>query len=706
MRRIEFLEERTLLSVSTTIQTPFDTIPVYGATATATSIADGNWSQPTTWSGGSVPDVLDNVHVATSVVVDSADAIAANVVVLPGSRLSFQPGAMTKLSFVTLTVLPGGSLEIMPGNGSAELVVLDQPFDFAFDPQQFGHGVLIFGTVQIVGTERTPFARLAVEPQAGDGWLYFADPVVGWQAGDELLIPDSRQIRGLGTQQDVARIALVAPDGLSVQLAAPLQYDHPAALDGNDQITFLPHAANLTRSILVRSANPAGVRGHVLVGDRAEASIQYASFQDLGRTLNKPLNNTTFDGSGNVTRIGTNQAGRYSLHMHHLWGSVNPTNPYQYELAGNVVRSGLKWGIVVHDSHYGLVSDNVVFDVDGAGLVTESGNEYRNVITGNFVAYVEGSGFNPNDSRVTKGQSFGHEGAGYWLRETQNYINDNVAANVQWAGAVIFPYPLSGVVAVPKAPGADLTDPAAKALLDFGKRPALDFSGLEVYGSMRGVDLWAVSRGSVPYRIDDLAVWHHGFAAVTAIYTSQLWIDGLTVRGDWHASSITNVGIPAAPSQQQLRLTVVGADIQGVNTGLVLFAKGNVIQDSIFRNLRDVVMWNSTTVINSRFEGLPGLPHTGLAALLQTKFQFNRGSLIAPRDFVVQSYQGAPGWDFQVYMLEQNPSFVVPKTKGKIIGSPEGGLSNAENFAKYGIAIGGSVAPCLVQFPEIVGYVC
>ena len=40
--------------------------------------------------------------------------------------------------------------------------------------------------------------------------------------------------------------------------------------------------------------------------------------------------------------------------------------------------------------------------------------------------------------------------------------------------------------------------------------------------------------------------------------------------------------------------------------------------------------------------------------------------------------------------------------------SPEAGLTNAQNLAKYGIAIGGAVAPCKDNktYPEIEGFAC
>ena len=44
-----------------------------------------------------------------------------------------------------------------------------------------------------------------------------------------------------------------------------------------------------------------------------------------------------------------------------------------------------KWSMVIHGSHYGLIKDNVVYNVAGSAIVTEDGTESYNVIDGNFV---------------------------------------------------------------------------------------------------------------------------------------------------------------------------------------------------------------------------------------------------------------------------------------------------------------------------------
>ena len=60
---------------------------------------------------------------------------------------------------------------------------------------------------------------------------------------------------------------------------------------------FLPHVGNLGRSIVVRSANPAGVRGHTIFIHRATVNLRYVLFKDLGRTTIAPSTRPRSPGS-------------------------------------------------------------------------------------------------------------------------------------------------------------------------------------------------------------------------------------------------------------------------------------------------------------------------------------------------------------------------------------------------------------------------
>jgi parallel beta-helix repeat protein len=158
--------------------------------------------------------------------------------------------------------------------------------------------------------------------------------------------------------------------------------------------------------------------------------------REMGRTKLGVLDNTEFDNDGKLTKLGSNQIGRYAIHFHHDFGpQQTPANGYQFTLVGNAVDSAPKWGVTVHNSHYGLIENNVVYNTHGAGIVTEDGTESFNVFDHNFAMRSGGSGdFAPRSGYSGAGADPGGDGAGLWFRGPNNYIRNNVAANADTFG--------------------------------------------------------------------------------------------------------------------------------------------------------------------------------------------------------------------------------------------------------------------------------
>src|SRR5262249_6113746 len=161
---------------------------------------------------------------------------------------------------------------------------------------------------------------------------------------------------------------------------APLQYNHPGSWNATGAVEFLPHVANLTHNVVFKSESATGTRGHVVFTHRADVNIQNAQFSALGRTTNAADDDTTFDASGFVTHGGSNQSGRRPVQFRPLLGpAAPPADGYQFVFSGNSVFCPLdpmtfRWGIALKDSHYGLVSHNVMYNWAGAGLAAEDGS--------------------------------------------------------------------------------------------------------------------------------------------------------------------------------------------------------------------------------------------------------------------------------------------------------------------------------------------
>lgn len=196
------------------------------------------------------------------------------------------------------------------------------------------------------GQSKNPtWVRLASEPRLGQTTLQLEQPVSGWTVGDRLILPDTRQIDyNLAVQDKVYErleeltIGSIAGDGKTItidkstavdgKVTSTIQFDHLGARDPGsttptvlpDGTRLLPHVGNLSRNVVLRSEDPAGTRAHGFLTHRANVDIRYTELQDMGRTNWGNLNNTQFDATGAVKQIGTNQIGRYPLHLHHLMG--------------------------------------------------------------------------------------------------------------------------------------------------------------------------------------------------------------------------------------------------------------------------------------------------------------------------------------------------------------------------------------------------
>jgi hypothetical protein len=556
------------------------------------------------------------------------------------------------------------------------------------------------------------FVQTASVPYAGNTTLELTQAPTGWQVGDQLLLPSTNP-HFLYDRSDTTEQATVASiDNTTVMLTNRLAYNHPGAGDGAGDTTFLPDVADLTRNIVIRSEDPPGTRGHTLFTLRADVDLEYVQFKDLGRTLAGPLDNTTYDSNGHVTHIGTNQIGRYALHMHHLEGPAQPDGSgYQFQLIGNVIDGSEKWGIDIHDSSYGLIQDNVVYHAQEDGIATELGSEYQNLFVHNFVVSAVGSGF--------------------WLNGTVNYFDDNVAADISSSGdtsilvgngaGYFTPRNLDASVMVnlPSFPGADLTDPTQTTQVPLITTTFLDFSWDEAYGSNMGVWLDHRHGGADQggHYLSGFQAWSMYSSSVSAYDTDGVTIDGLVAR---------NAGVDVLSN---VRTVVENADIQGRTLpGIRYWGNGLdlVIQDSYLRNTSNIEIalmatagatvdsatHKTTTIRNVRFKAPMGDRLRAITLQYQT-YGNNSRVPVVPNQIYVYDYNQHPGEDFQVFFKEQAPSFVVPY-EGDIPydpnlarkASPVPGLTNAQCWAQFGLAVAGAVSPSAddTTYPEIYGY--
>ena len=670
-------------------------IPQFCAQPNVTSVANGAWSNPATWSSGRVPGAGDAIQIAagTAVTYDVVSDASLKCMNVEGT-LAFRTDANTRIKVGTVTVLERGTFEMgtparpVAGDVTAEFVSANVPIDTKMDPEQLSGGLVGLGTVSISGAAKSAtFVRLAAEPMAGHTTLQLAEAVTGWNVGDKLVIPDTRQLRqnerGENYKPQWEELTIAAVADRTITLAAPLAYDHRGARSGEGTLEFLPHVGNLTRNVIFRSENAAGTRGHTIFIQHPAVDIRYALFKDMGRTRVGVLDSAEFTSDGAVRRVGTNQIGRYSIHFHHAFGPKDtPANGYQFTLIGNAVDDASKWGITIHNSHYGLVRDNVVYNSRGAAIVAEDGTESFNVFEHNFALRSEGSGeFAPRSGYGGATNDPGGEGAGFWLRGPNNILRNNVAANVDVFGYGIAAGSL-GIVNIPKFKGADTTKAGEFVEIDTTDAPVLEFTGNEAYGAIQtGVAIgW---NGT----LTNSRMWHTSRHGVTAFPTDRLIVDGFVGRGDTAVlgGALENPTGIWFGNYAAKTVTVTNANVQGMRVGVAspFFAKTDTepgrgdgvatIENSYFRDYVGVAVataYSPTTttapikkavVRNSRFDTLGGIPAAQYpAAAISMNYGMSAGDADRRDPVIVYDFNGKPGDTFRVFYSHEVPASAVP----------------------------------------------
>jgi hypothetical protein len=533
------------------------------------------------------------------------------------------------------------------------------------------------GKVLMRGATKNPtWARVVTEPLAGHNTLTLEVPVTGWLPGDRLVIPDTRHM----TSNDVTGFQPTTPqweervlqsvsaDGKTLTLTAALTFSHLGARDGNGVLDFLPHIGNLTRNVIIRSESAigqAGTKGHTLFTHRADIDVRYVTFKDLGRTTIAALDDTT------------NHIGRYPVHAHHLMGPVTmPANGYQFTLIGNAIDGGstthsLKWGAAIHNSHYGLIKDNVAYNWAGAIWMFEDGSESFNLFEHNFAVRSHGTG-----GFVAEGT----EGTGFWFRGPNNYVRGNVAAdcwneNPDAAYGLKFFMRYLGNINVPNFKGADTSVAGQFTTVHGNKMPLLEVSDNEVYCAAQGMTWWWVNMEEAQANpsaaetvVSDCRVWHVYNIAVYHYPSTRMTIDHLTIRGKSPTTSACCGKGYVAGDYAASDLRFLDCDIQGMTIGFypstVQFGFQDV-QDSYFRNLLDIMAdtlystsggsWlpaRRIVVRNSHFDPWPGSTYPRIE-----KRWNPRGAAVENTtqldELKVYGYQGAATDNFQVYYSVQ-----------------------------------------------------
>jgi hypothetical protein len=398
------------------------------------SIRSGAWSDPKTWEPAHVPTQGNRVLISrnTRVTFDVANNDVIRLLQVAGT-LTFARDRDTVLNVGILKVqnsercsengfrcdlhamTDDGEPNAAPGGIPAALEVgtLEQPIPAGITARirlHFLEGMnrddapAISACSARMDFHGAPMNRtwvkLGADLKPGDAAVVLSEPVTGWHAGDSVIVTGSIHGEHLRTyrpgeknsaQPETEERLIASIDGARVILDRPLEYRHFGSGEMRSEI------ANLSRNVIVESADKEGVRGHTIFHQFSSGGISYARFAYLGK-----------EGA----------LGRYPIHFH----LVEDTMRGSGVIGAAIVDSHNRW-ITLHGAQYLLVRDCVGYRSVGHGFFMEDGTEVYNLLDRNLGVQAfrgkrlpkQALGFDPND------------GAAFWWANGRNSLTRNVS---------------------------------------------------------------------------------------------------------------------------------------------------------------------------------------------------------------------------------------------------------------------------------------
>lgn len=383
------------------------------------SARSGPWSEANTWDGGRIPGDGSRVQVRAGHTITydmKSDRVIRSIHV--AGTLRFLPDKDTRLDVGLIKIQSGDDAsedgfdcdahaEEPPAGQprpALEVGTPDRPIDAGrtalirltylsgLDKQSCPAIVCCGGRMDFHGAPLSQsWVRLGATAKKGDRLVTLAEPVTGWKAGDRVILTATKLTYAKTSFTEERTIRAI--EGAKLTLDRPLEVEHRG--DGLHQ----GEVANLSRNVVVESADPNGERGHTMYHRHSAGSISYAEFRHLGK---KDL------------------LGRYAIHFH----LVRDTMRGSSVIGASIWDSHNRW-LTIHGTDYLVVRDCVGYRSTGHGFFMEDATEQYNVLDRNLAVQAKRGKRLPKQILPFDD----NDGAGFWWANGRNTFTRNVSCD-------------------------------------------------------------------------------------------------------------------------------------------------------------------------------------------------------------------------------------------------------------------------------------
>ncbi len=343
------------------------------------------------------------------------------------------------------------------------------------------------------------WVELGADVKPGTKTVVLSEPVSGWKVGDEIIVTGSKRKLDFGSFRDNPKETATEKRRITKIEGKTLTVDEPFVNLHYGTGKHTSEVANLSRNVIIESADPKGLRGHTVYHRFSQGGISYARFAHLGKE---------------------GVLGRYPIHYHLVGDTMRGSSV----IGVAIVDSHNRW-VTIHGTQYLLVRDCVGYQSVGHGFFLEDGTEIYNILDRNLGVHAyEGNRlpkqvlpFDPND------------GAAFWWANGRNTFVRNVACENDQYG-----YRFDSQLRSNFDSHLPILMPdGKKKIIDIRKLPIYRFEHNEthtegLYGlALAGTD-GAGPATKHPHMLKNLHIWetHYGLRA----QLPTMWIENVNIH--------------------------------------------------------------------------------------------------------------------------------------------------------------------------------